>query len=92
MLTLAIAEARAQFSQVLKQVQAGEEVAIASGKRREPIAVIIPFPVWEEKKEKKRKLGTLEHWNVTISEDWKMTTEEFLNPNDPELFGELWTA
>ena len=81
MLTLPIAEARAQFSQVLKQVQTGEEIAISSGQKREPIAVIVPFRAWDIKKRKKRVAGTLSHWNVTISDDWKMTPEEFLGLN-----------
>ncbi|MCL2680522.1 MAG: type II toxin-antitoxin system prevent-host-death family antitoxin [Coriobacteriia bacterium] len=82
MLTLAIAEARAQFSSVLTRVQAGEEVTITRGKQGEPIAVVIPFETWEKKRPKKRKLGTLAHWNVDV-EVPKMSEAELLGyPED----------
>jgi len=81
MLTMSIAEARAQFSSVLARVQNGEEVGIARGKKGEPIVVIIPWSSWKEKKLKKRKMGTLEHWGVTdidVKADGRITDEYML--------------
>ncbi|MCL2402635.1 MAG: type II toxin-antitoxin system prevent-host-death family antitoxin [Coriobacteriia bacterium] len=77
MLSLAIAEARAQFSSVLERVQSGEEVKITKGKKNEPIAVVIPYEAWMKTKPKKRKMGMLEHWNVDV-EVPKMSYEELM--------------
>jgi len=72
------AKAKANFSSVLKEVAAGNEVGITYGKKQETIAVIIPFDDW--KKSRKRQLGTLEgKMSVTFADDWKMTEEEFIN-------------
>jgi prevent-host-death family protein len=80
-----IAEAKTNFSAVMKEVEMGEEVTITRGKNREPIGVIVPLDTW--KKTKKRKLGTLEHWGVTleVGKDWYMTSEEFLGVDDEIL-------
>ncbi|MDR1412746.1 MAG: type II toxin-antitoxin system prevent-host-death family antitoxin [Actinomycetes bacterium] len=86
MLSMAIAEAKTQFSSVLDRVQAGEQVTITKGKARQPIAVIIPFPEWEAKKPR-RELGTLAHLgSVTFAKDWKMTDEDFLDPLNDDYF------
>jgi len=78
MKTLQMAEAEANFSAVLRDVQAGDEIAIASGKKNETVAVIIPYEKW--KKSQKRQLGTLEgKMSVEFAEDFYMTDEELLN-------------
>ena len=78
MKTLQLAEAKTHFSSVLKDVEAGNEVAIAYGKRKETIAVIIPYKKW--KRSQKRQLGTLEgKMSVEFAEDFSMTDEEFIN-------------
>ena len=72
------AKAKAQFSAVLRDVQAGNEVAISYGKQQQTIAVIIPYDKW--KKKEKRQLGTLEgKASVTFADDFKMTDEELIN-------------
>ena len=72
------AKAKAHFSSVLRDVQAGDEIAISFGKQKQAIAVIIPYEKW--KKSQKRQLGTLEgKMSVTFGEDFKMTEEEFTN-------------
>ncbi|AEF85183.1 putative prevent-host-death family protein [Treponema primitia ZAS-2] len=76
---LPLAEAKNHFSAVLKDVELGNEVAICYGKKKETIAVIIPYEQW--KKSKKRELGTLKHRaKVTFSKDFSISTEEFINP------------
>jgi antitoxin (DNA-binding transcriptional repressor) of toxin-antitoxin stability system len=77
MKTLPVGELKAQFSEVLELVKNGESFGILYGKKKKPIAMIVPF---EEKNNKKeRKLGILEgKANVTFALDFKMTEEELL--------------
>jgi antitoxin (DNA-binding transcriptional repressor) of toxin-antitoxin stability system len=78
MKVLQTAEAKAHFSSVIRDVQAGNEIAIAYGKQKQTVAVIVPFEQW--KKSKKRQLGTLEgKMSVTFSDDFAMTDEELIN-------------
>jgi antitoxin (DNA-binding transcriptional repressor) of toxin-antitoxin stability system len=78
MKTLSLAEAKTHFSAVLKDVGLGNEVAIVYGRKKETIAVIIPYKTW--KKSKKRQLGTLEgRVTVKFSKDFSVTDEELIN-------------
>jgi prevent-host-death family protein len=78
MKTLQVAEAKTHFSTVLKDVEAGNEVAISSGQKKETIAVIIPYSTW--KKTKKRELGTLKgKAEIKFSADFSMTDEELIS-------------
>ena len=78
MKTLQSADAKTHFSSVLKDVEAGNEVAIAYGRRKETVAVIIPYEKW--KKNQKRRLGTLEgKMSVKFSNDFSMSDEELIN-------------
>ncbi|MCL2491298.1 MAG: type II toxin-antitoxin system prevent-host-death family antitoxin [Coriobacteriia bacterium] len=77
MVQFPIAEAKSRFSEVLKIVESGSPVAITRGKKREVVAYFIHPSEYEKPAE--RKLGDLEHWGeITFSDDWKMTDEEFL--------------
>ncbi|MCL2654608.1 MAG: type II toxin-antitoxin system prevent-host-death family antitoxin [Coriobacteriia bacterium] len=79
MLTLPLAEAKTQFSQVMKKVRTGESVTVSYGKKREPIAVIIPFDDWSKLNRKPRKLGVLQgRGSVEFADDWAMTAEELI--------------
>ncbi|MCL1865471.1 MAG: type II toxin-antitoxin system Phd/YefM family antitoxin [Spirochaetes bacterium] len=78
MKTLQSAEAKTHFSSILKTVEAGNEVAIAYGKKKQIIAVIIPYEKW--KKNQKRELGTLEgKMSVNFAKDFAITDEELIN-------------
>jgi prevent-host-death family protein len=78
MKTLQLNDAKTHFSNVLKEVEAGNEIAISYGKEDETIAVIIPYQTWKETK--KRELGTLkDKTNVKFAPDFSMTDEELLN-------------
>ena len=78
MKTLSIAKVRMNFSALLKEVESGNEIGIAFGRKQETIAVIVPID--EYKRIKARKLGTLEgKVKVEFSEDWTITDEEFIN-------------
>ncbi len=76
MKTLTVGELKAQFSQIIKDVQAGEEIAVAFGKKREVIAYLVPKP---NRKPEPRKLGILQgKGKAVFASDFKMTEEEFL--------------
>ena len=78
MKTLQLAEAETHLSSILKDVEAGYEVAIKDEKKKETIAVIVPYDQW--KKTQKRQLGTLEgKVTVRFSEDFSMSDEELIN-------------
>jgi len=78
MKTFQSADAKTHFSSILRNVEAGNEVAIAYGKMKKTIAVIIPYEKW--KKNQNRRLGTLEgKMSVTFSKKFAMTDEELIN-------------
>ena len=76
MKTMTIRDLKAHFSEVIQEVKAGEEIAIAFGKQREVVAYLIPKSA---RQPKKRQLGLLQgKGSVTFADDFKMTEEEFL--------------
>ncbi|MFT4205355.1 MAG: hypothetical protein QM610_15730 [Chitinophagaceae bacterium] len=76
MQTLSVGEFKANFSEVLKKVLAGEEVGISYGKKKEVVAKLVP----KTSKKLKRKIGILEgKAKATFGKDFKITEEEFLN-------------
>ena len=77
MKTLPVGELKAQFSEVLEKVKLGESYGILYGKKKKPIAMIVPYQ--EEMKKKERKIGLLDgKVKIEISEDFKITEEELL--------------
>jgi len=77
MKALPVAEVRTHFSSLLKEVEMGNEIGIAFGRKKETIAVIVPIE--EYRKIKLRKYGTLEgKINVVFAADWSITDEELL--------------
>lgn len=75
MKTLTVGELKRRFSEVLKEVQNGEEIAVAFGKK-EIVAYLVPKP---DRKPAPRKLGILQGKGKAIfAGDFKMTEEEFL--------------
>lgn len=76
MKTLTVGKLKTPFLEVLPEVQNGEEVAIAFGKKKEIVAYLVKNPV---NKLVKRKLGIAEHkGKVIFKDDYKMTEAEFL--------------
>lgn len=72
------AKAKAHFSSVLRDVEAGDAVTITFGKKNQAIAVIIPYERW--KKSQRRQLGTLEgKMAVRFARNFSMTDEELTN-------------
>lgn len=75
---LQTADAKAHFSAIIKDVQAGNEIAITYGKQKQTVAFIVPYEQW--KKSKKQQLGTLEgKATVQFSDDFSMSDEEWIN-------------
>jgi antitoxin (DNA-binding transcriptional repressor) of toxin-antitoxin stability system len=76
MKVMSVGEFKTKFSQVLKRVQAGEEIGIAFGKSKEVVARLVPRYTG---KQEKRKIGILDgKGKVVFSKDFKLTTDEFL--------------
>lgn len=79
MKSLPVGELKAHFSEVLEDVQNGETVEILFGKKRKPIAKIVPIEKRKTKK-KLRPIGLLDgEMKIVFADDFKMTEEEFIN-------------
>jgi prevent-host-death family protein len=77
MKTLPLAEVKTHLSSLLKEVETGSEIAISFGKKRETIAVIVPYK--EYKRSKKRRLGTLKgKMKVIFRKDFSMTDSDLI--------------
>ncbi len=77
MITKTVGEFKAKFSEVIKEIKKGNEILISYGKKKEKLAVLVPF---DKYKQKKRQIGILDGKAFAeFSEDFKMTDEEFLN-------------
>ncbi|MBX3053159.1 MAG: type II toxin-antitoxin system Phd/YefM family antitoxin [Caldilineaceae bacterium] len=75
MKTYPVGEFKARFAAIIEQVRAGEEVIISYGKKRENVAVLIPYEAY---KTKKIRLGLLQNKTLKIHDDFKMSEEELL--------------
>lgn len=72
-----VAKLKANFSQVLKDLEKGEEIIIELGKGHKKVGVIIPFEKYEKKK---RKIGILENKaSYKIIGDFKISDEELIS-------------
>jgi len=77
MQTMTVGEVKAHFSEVLEMVQNGEDVVISFGKKKEKIAVLVPFTHYQGKPQ--RRLGLLEgKATFTLKEDFAISDEELL--------------
>ncbi len=76
MKTLPVGEFKTHFSEVIDDVRAGEEIIITYGKKREQVAVVIPYTSY--KKRNQIRLGLLKDKNYKINDDFEMTEEELL--------------
>ena len=78
MKSLPVGEIKAQFSEILEDVKNGETVEIVFGKKRVPVARIVPIN--EKPKKKKRKIGILDgKMKIVFADNFKMTEDEFIN-------------
>ena len=77
MKALAVGEFKSHFSEVLEDVKRGEEFVVCFGRKKEKVAVLIPY---EKYIQKPVVLGVLEgKVKYRIHDDFKMSDEEFLN-------------
>lgn len=73
-----VGELKSKFSKVLEEIKKGHEITVSFGKKKEKIAVIVPYSIY--KKNIKRKLGILEHKaSFKIKDTLSISDEELLN-------------
>jgi antitoxin (DNA-binding transcriptional repressor) of toxin-antitoxin stability system len=76
--TIAIGELKANFSTILGRVKKGEKIVIGFGKKKEKVAVLMPYV--QVKLKKGRKLGLLKgKSNYGIKGDFQIRDEELLS-------------
>ncbi|MFN8488020.1 MAG: type II toxin-antitoxin system prevent-host-death family antitoxin [Caldilineaceae bacterium] len=76
MKTYQVGEFKALFSEIIEKVRAGEEIIISYGKKKENVAVLIPYAAY---KTKRIRLGLLQDKMLKIHDDFKMNEEELLS-------------
>ncbi|MBC7900609.1 MAG: type II toxin-antitoxin system prevent-host-death family antitoxin [Saprospiraceae bacterium] len=77
MKSLPVGEFKAQLSDLLVEVQQGETIEIVYGKKKKPVARLVPIN--GSKPKKKRKFGILEgKVKFVFADDFKMTEDELL--------------
>ena len=78
MQTLTVGELKTSFSEVLERIRSGQKFAISYGKKREKVAVIVPYSDYVSAPE--RTLGLLkDRAGCTIHEDFEITEKEMLS-------------
>ena len=78
MKTLQVGKFKSKFSEILKDVSQGEDVAVTYGKKKEKIAVLVSFDKY--KKKNKRKLGLLKNKaSFKINDDFEINDNELLD-------------
>lgn len=78
MQTMTVGHFKAHFSEVLELVQHGEDVVISYGKKKDKIAVLVPYERYEGKPQ--RVLGLLaDKASFSITPDFKVSDDELLS-------------
>ena len=76
MITMPVAELKAQFSKVLAAVRRGERIGVLYGKAKEPVAMIVPY---EPVVSPSREVGFLDgKVRIEFMDDFEMTEAELL--------------
>jgi len=77
MKTMAVGEFKTHFSEILEEVSCGETIGITYGRKKNPVAMIVPY---NDKEKVERKIGILDG-KVTIEfkDDFAMTAVELCN-------------
>ncbi len=79
MQNVTVGEFKSRFSHLLNLVKQGEEIVISYGRRKEKVAVVIPYQRANNEKEA-RNIGILKGKGAyEIKDGFKMTEEEFLS-------------
>ena len=75
--TMTVGQFKAHFSEVLDRVQQGEDIVISYGKKKEKIAVLVPFASYADKPH--RTLGLLAgKASFATTDDFKISDDELL--------------
>ena len=76
MKTMPVGEFKSHFSEIIEEIKKGEEIAISFGKKKEKIAVLVPYERYMRKS--RRRLGLLEKkGSFKMSSDFKSTESGF---------------
>ncbi len=80
MQTVTVGNFKASFSQILDQIRGGESITIAYGRRKQAVAVMVPY---QQYMQAKRKLGMLQAYgSVEIGKEFKMTDQDLIGKNN----------
>ena len=79
MQTFTIGELKTGFSEILKKIRSGEEIVISYGKKREKVAVLVPYSAYASTPERslgllKDRAGCIIHGDFEISEEEMLTS------------------
>ena len=78
MRTFTIGNLKSSFSKIMDLVRGGEEIVISFGRKKDKVAVIVPYDVYMRSRQ--RTLGLCERRSTyKIHDDFKMSEEEFLD-------------
>jgi prevent-host-death family protein len=78
MQTMTVSQFKSHFSEVLDRVQQGEDIVISYGKKKEKIAVLVPFASYGGKPH--RILGMLTgKASFSMTDGFNITDDEFLS-------------
>lgn len=76
--TMTVSQFKSHFSEVLDRVQHGEDVVISYGKKKDKIAVLVPFASYAGKPQ--RTLGLLAgKASFSMADDFKISDDELLS-------------
>lgn len=74
---VSVGDFKARFSDILREVQDGEEVAIQFGRRKETVAVLVSPERLQ--RGQRRQLGIMEgKASFRVKGEWKMTDEQLI--------------
>ncbi|MBC8127371.1 MAG: type II toxin-antitoxin system Phd/YefM family antitoxin [Gloeobacteraceae cyanobacterium ES-bin-144] len=74
MKTVTIAEFKRHLPELLGEVAKGESVVVQKGRKRENVAILVPFT---EPPSKSRQLGLLSKRGKPVFKDWTMSEDDF---------------
>lgn len=75
MKTFQVGEFKTRFSEIIEWVKSGEEILLTYGKRREKVAVLVPYAAYQSNS---IKVGIFQGERLRIHDDFEMTDEELL--------------
>lgn len=76
MKTIAVAELKAHFSALLKEIEEGNEIVVSFGRKKEKLAVIVPYATYMQRQQ--RRLGSLQGKGPLVMKGFAMDDEELL--------------